>query len=109
MFNKTALMLLALITLLVEPLLISADAKAGNNPYVGQVPPGDEPVLFAPGIISDGFNNRDLAMMPDGSEIYYAVNMRSFDLSTILVVHQHEDGWSQPEVAPFATNKDFKY
>ena len=109
MSNKAVLILFAVITLLLAPLLITADTKAGNNPYIGQVPPGDEPLLFAPGIISNGFNDRDLAMMPDGSEIYYAVNMRSFDLSTILVVHQHEGDWSKPEVAPFATNKNFKY
>jgi Tol biopolymer transport system component len=80
-----------------------------HGPYLGQTPPGTEPVLFAPGIISDGFNNRDLAIMPDGSEIFYSVNMKKFEISTILSVRKVEDQWSEPEVAFFATDSNFKY
>jgi hypothetical protein len=109
MFNK--------LVLLFTPCIILFSALPGyasDNPelgglYLGQTPPGDEPVLFAPGIISDGFNNRDLAIMPDGSEIYYAVNMKKFELSTILVVRKLNDHWSDPEVASFATDSNFKY
>jgi len=89
--------------------LIAADNITTNGPYLGQTPPGDEAVLFAPGIISDGFNNRDMAMTPDGSEFYYAVNMRNFDLSTILAVYRTDDGWDGPRVAPFAQDQNFKY
>ena len=87
----------------------AADPGTPVGPYLGQTPPGDEARLFAPGIISDGFKNRDIAMMPDGSEFYYAVNMRNFDLSTILMVRRVDEGWSKPEVAPFAVNQDYRY
>lgn len=100
MFNKLLLILLGTLTL---------SSAASALPYLGQTPPGADPVLFAPGIISDAFNNRDIAMMPDGSEIYYAVNMRGFDLSTILAVYQVNGQWSKPEVAPFAVDKNRKF
>lgn len=105
MFIKPPLALI--FSFILSPAVI-ADGAPGK-PYLGQTPPGNEPILFAPGIISDGFNNRDMAMMPDGSEIYYAVNMRGFDLSTILVVTKVNGEWSKPEVAPFAVNKNLKY
>jgi len=89
--------------------LEAADGKSQGGLYLGQSPPGDEPVLFAPGIVSDGFNNRDMAITPDGSEIYYAVNMRNFNISTIMAVYKINDTWTKPQVAPFATDRNFKY
>jgi Tol biopolymer transport system component len=80
-----------------------------NTAYLGQKPPADKAELFAPGIVSDGLNNRDIAISPDGSEIYYAVNMRNFDLSTILVVRRVNGIWAEPGVAPFATDWNFNY
>mgnify|MGYP000181601571 CR=1 FL=1 len=44
--------------------LVSASVLAG--PYLDQPPPGAEPRIFAPGLVSDGLNNRDLAITPDG-------------------------------------------
>lgn len=47
--------------------------------YVGQTPPGREPSLFAAGFVSTGMGERDVAMTPDGNDV-----------------------WSEPEVAPFS-------
>lgn len=87
----------------------NVQGEPGAAPYIGQTPPGSEPVLFAPGIVSDGYSNRDIAITPDGNEIYYSVNMRNFDLSTIMVVYRTDDGWSEPAVAPFATDMNYLY
>jgi len=70
--------------------------------YLGQPTPGLEPVLFAPGTVSRGLAERDLAMTPDGGEIYFGVNVGNFTLATILVSRKIGDRWSDPEVAPFA-------
>jgi Tol biopolymer transport system component len=88
---------------------LAAAGPDPSSPYFGQNPPGEKPELFAPGIISDGLHNRDLAMMPDGSEFYASVNLRNFDLSTILAVEQTADGWEAPRVARFATDKRRRY
>ena len=42
-----------------------------RGPYLGQEPPGLEPRLFAPGVVSTGLATRDLAMTPDGDELYF--------------------------------------
>jgi len=89
---------------------IPASASAGTDEsWFGLASPGDEAELFAPGVISNGFNNRDLAMLPDGSEFYTSVNMRSFSVATILVIRKTDAGWAKPEVAGFATDRRTRY
>lgn len=109
MLYKANFLFLPFIILFATSVLKAADDDPPTGPYLGQKAPGDQPELFGPGVISDGFNNRDMAMMPDGSEIYYAVNMRNFDMSTILAIHKVDGGWSKPEVPPFARDTRFKY
>ncbi len=106
MLNKLYTIVLILLS---QAFLLNSGLKAENKSYLNQIPPGNEPELFAPEFISDGFNNRDMAIMPDGSELYYAVNHRQFDLATILVSYQVKGKWSKPEVAPFATDMSYKY
>ena len=65
-----------------------------------QEPPGLEPQLFAPGIVSTGLATRDVALMPGGSEIYFAVTAGA---ATMIMVTKEEDGvWTEPVVAPFS-------
>ncbi len=70
--------------------------------YLGQAPPGETAELFAPGIVSTGMYTRDIAMMPDGREIYFGVTFGG--LSAILVTKLVEGRWSEPEVAPFSAD-----
>jgi Tol biopolymer transport system component len=76
-----------------------------TGPYLGQQPPGAEPVLFAPGIVSTGMYTRDVAMTPDGREIYFGVSVGG--LSVIMQTRLEAEGWTRPEVAPFSANPDF--
>lgn len=71
-----------------------------RGPYLGQEPPGLEPRLFAPGVVSTGLPTRDVAMMPEGDEIYFSV---TFGARTMIMVTRQVDGvWTEPEVAPFS-------
>ena len=71
-----------------------------RGPYLGQEPPGLEPVVFAPGIVSTGLATRDVAMTPDGNELYFGVTVGG---RTVIMVSTVEDGvWSEPEVASFS-------
>lgn len=84
----------------------SAQRKATvglRGPYLGQPTPSAVPEIFAPGLVSTGMAERDLAMTPDGTEIYYTgVLGAGFDFSAILRVRQIEGVWTEPEVAPFS-------
>ena len=78
-----------------------------SGPYLGQALPGDAPVLFAPGVVSTGMYTRDLAMTPDGNEIYYCVVLGQFRYSAIMVTRQVNGVWTDPEVAPFSGHTDW--
>lgn len=79
------------------------------EPYFGQTPPGEEPVLFAPGTVNDGIATRDITFMPDGKEVYFGKNMGNSTYSTILFCKQTEKGWTKPEVVSFAQNPEFVF
>ncbi len=56
---------------------------APRGPYLGQKPPGPKPEVFAPGVISTGIFERDVAMTPDGREFYFSAGFRA--VTTIMV------------------------
>jgi hypothetical protein len=73
-----------------------------TGPYLGQTLPGNEPELFAPGIISNGQSNRDVAITPDGKEMYFGLHSAGFKYSTIICTKEINGKWTKPEVASFA-------
>ena len=83
----------------------AAPASASGDEYLGQKPPGDRPVLFAPGLVSTGLYERDVAITPGGDEFYFGLLSQGY--ATIAVCRRTGDGWSAPEIAPFSTNPDF--
>jgi len=76
-----------------------------TGPYLGQQPPGATPEIFAPGIVSTGMYTRDLAMTPDGGEIYFGVMTGGF--SVIMGTKLIDGAWTEPEVAPFSGDPRF--
>lgn len=76
-------------------------------PYLGQKPPGMTPVLFAPEIIATGFNERDITISPDGTEIFYGILTGRH--VTILHTRYENGKWTEPEIAPFARQTQYFY
>jgi len=76
--------------------------------YLGQPLPGDSSVLFAPGIISTGMASRDIAISPDGDELYFGVTLGAYS-STIAVCKRTEGTWTGPEIASFCKDPDVLY
>ncbi len=70
--------------------------------YLGQAVPGPEPEIFARDIISDPMQNRDVAISPDGDEMYFG--LASSGILTIIYSKRVDGRWTAPEVAPFATD-----
>ena len=84
----------------------SAGPPTLTGDYLGQTPPGAVPELFAPGIVTTGMYTRDVAMTPDGSELYFGVLLGT--VTAIIETHRGSDGvWSEPEVAPFSRDSRF--
>lgn len=92
--------------MLVLGTVVPGAALAGD--YLGQKLPGAEPVLFAPGIVSTGMAERDIAMTPDGNEIYFTILTGRYDTWTILVTRRAGSRWSKPEVVPFSGDPRFR-
>ncbi len=77
-----------------------AAAGTPTGPYLGQTPPGMEPRLFAPGIVSTGMYTRDLAVSPDGNEIYFSVVAGVHKLAAIARARRVDGHWQPPEIVP---------
>ena len=73
-----------------------------EGPYLGQSLPDSLPELFAPGVVSTGMFNRDMAISPDGTEIYFCVAIRNYAYSTILYTRLEKGKWQKPEIVPFS-------
>ena len=71
-----------------------------QGPYLGQALPGMTPELFAPGIVSTGLDERDMAFTPDGRELYFTA---TFNGGSAIVACKMVNGkWAPPEVAGFS-------
>jgi len=69
--------------------------------YLGQTLPSDIPEIFAPGIVSTPYGERDFTMMPDGNEIYFSLQGTS-GRAAIVMTKRIPEGWTKPEVAAFS-------
>lgn len=71
-----------------------------EDDYLGQSSPGSKAELFAPGIVSTGMNDRDIAISPDLDEIYYAVLEAPH--YTIVFMKKVKGRWTKQKIAPFS-------
>jgi Tol biopolymer transport system component len=87
---------------------IDVDEKTlvrGSAPYLGQTPPGERPVIFAPGIISlaDRLETYP-AFSPDGKEMFFSVVNAAWTKGEILRTGIKDGNWIKPEKAVFSDN-----
>jgi Tol biopolymer transport system component len=74
-----------------------------DNLYLGQVPPGDSAVIFAPGIISltDRLEGK-IAFSPDGNECYFTVWGENYSSCKIYCTKRLNNTWTEQVEAPFS-------
>ncbi len=70
--------------------------------YFGESVSGDTAKLFSPTVISTRFNERDLALSPDGREIFYSMVLPKSNFSAILSLQHDGAFWSEIQTAPFS-------
>ena len=74
-----------------------------GGPYLGQEPPGLEPKIFAPGIVSTaGSIEFSQTFSPDGKEFYFTRRKDPDGRNTIMVCRLGTDGWRAPVEAEFS-------
>lgn len=97
-FLKVAITLVALLALInFCPMPYAGDFPILRGPYLGQEPPGDTPLLFAPGIISTGKEHSAAMFTPDGNEVWFG---RIFP-AEIYYMKMADEKWTEPAIAPF--------
>jgi Tol biopolymer transport system component len=71
-----------------------------EGPYLGQEPPGVEPMLFATGVVSTGMSELNSVFSPDGTEFYFSI--AAGPMHWVIMASYLRDGvWSQPEAVTF--------
>jgi len=74
-----------------------------HGPYLGQTPPGLQPHIFAPGVIT--MPNRSEwagSFTPDGQEFYFTISNPSWSVNAVMVTSQEDGEWSTPVAASFS-------
>ncbi|MEQ8712017.1 MAG: hypothetical protein RIC80_03315 [Cyclobacteriaceae bacterium] len=88
-----------LITLLLSTAVTFANAQ---NVDFAPLPAPDGLEIFAPGIVSNNFYQRDMAISPDKSIMVYS-HVISVGASSVLVYRTISNGeWSLPQILPFS-------
>ena len=82
-------------------------AQKRTGQYLGETPPDTIATLFAPGLITTGFHTRDIAISPEGDEIYFCVNIGNNTYMTTLFTRRINDEWTEPQIASYA--RDLEY
>ncbi len=98
---KNLMSLYFIVSILV--LVNSTSAYGQSENKINQ--PELTPKVFAPGFISTGMYERDLAITMDGNEIYYSLFQG--DWNTIMMTKKVNGIWQEPIVAPFARDTMF--
>ena len=90
-----------------QPAPLPANKKEA---YLAQTPPGDTPVVFAPGVVS--LENRletYPTFSPDGQEMFYSVVNAAWTTGEILHTRLKDGTWNKPERAPFSANANINW
>ncbi len=87
----------------VLPLLVFACLNITTNAQTFhlQFPQSKEPVVFGPGVISDGLSNRDMAISPTNDEMFYTLQFGT-KYNAILYCKKVKNEWSKPVIAWFS-------
>src|ERR1035437_8676797 len=84
-----------------------------HGDYLGQSLPGDTPVVFARGIVSDSLQQHGApAFSPDGNEVFWQTHQRPrSDIEKWLIfpmtMRRIGDRWTTPEVSPYGDGAVF--
>lgn len=96
-------------TLIIFIISVQSFSQTKSWEYFGEKPPQTEAKIFAPEFIGSGLPTRDMAITPDGKEIYFTVHGPAYNFSTILFCKFVDEKWTKPEVATFAINSKYAF
>lgn len=96
-----------LLILITTTFLVQIGCTDNSIDYFGQSPPGNIPVVFAPGIIS--MENRfefGGAFSNNNKEFYFSVTTSEWDSIEIYYSKTEDRNWTKPEIVPFSSGQE---
>jgi len=72
------------------------DLPALSGPYLGQTPPGSEPLLFMPGLISTNYIDHCIGFLREGLVCVFSI----WEKGTYFM-YEKDGRWTQPEKVPW--------
>jgi len=99
---NTILLKITIVTGLFLMSALMAPTVPGPTPEINLSAPPATAALFAPGIISTAFNERDLAVSPDQQEIMYTLGTDDNAFRAIVQIRLKDGKVKQKEIAPFS-------
>jgi hypothetical protein len=87
---------LALIIVLLIACTEKDDIPALSGPYLGQSPPGSEPQLFMPGLISTNYIDHCIGFLREGRVCVFSI----WEKGTYYM-YEKDGRWTQPKMAPW--------
>jgi len=99
-FNITLILAIGIL-LIISNCTSKNNTQAIQGDYLGQQPPGEEGVLFAPGIMSTGLYELNAAFFPGGKEVIYSVQTGQMQW-TMVMIKEVDGEWTHPEIASFS-------
>jgi Tol biopolymer transport system component len=83
--------------------MMGLGVTAISQESVVKIEPSATPVLFTGISINTSMNERDIAISPDGTEMFYTVYLQPTQFHTIIYCKKEKGGqWSSPQVASFS-------
>lgn len=83
-------------------ILSFSQSTALKGGYLGQKPPGNIPVMFAPGVISTQYyEHSSPAFSPDGQSVFWTVIYSRQAPARLMEMHQEKGIWGNPTPASF--------
>lgn len=78
-----------------------------NHEYLGQKPPGDTPIIFAPGIVSLPDRKEEvITFSPDLKEVYYSIEFYPDPRPSFTLFTRFKNGkWSTPDTVSFSRGR----
>lgn len=95
---------LALLSLFVAFNAHMIYSQAIPDMYLGLTPPGNTPIVFAPGIVSiPGRNERVITFSPSGHDIFFAIG--NWPYRQTMYIQYTDSAWTSPVLASFSTTR----
>lgn len=102
---KITIIIFILLPLIIYPKKLADLETLFSNldgDYLGQKYTGNDPEIFAPGVLSHGFHELGITISSDNNEIYYVTANNRYTHYIIINVSRKNGKWESPKVAPFS-------